>query len=94
MATPERRAAVKAAGPRILMAAGVAVFIIAIVTAFAWGANPVVVSLIGVGVLIACGVACAWTWRLGVRQERALQRAVCELAESRGAGPQPSERER
>lgn len=86
-----RRSEIVAAGPRILMAASLAVFVVVIVALMALGASSAVVSLVGAAVLISCGLACVWTWRLSLRQERSVQRAIRALAESRGAAQQQGE---
>ena len=90
MVKKTRWSAIAAAGPRILMAASLAVFVVATVALIAVRASPAVVSLVGAALLVSCGISCVWAWRLSLRQERSVQRAVRALAESRGAAKKQS----
>jgi Flp pilus assembly protein TadB len=84
------RSAFEVADPRILMAASLAAFFIAVIALLAVGASAVVVSLVGAAFLIGCALSCAWAWRVSVRQARALEDAVRALADSRDAAKQQS----
>ena len=83
MASPDRPAPASGAAPRIVMAACLAAFVIAVVALVATGTTGHIVVFVGLAVLVSCAISCVWAWRLSVRHDRAMRGAVRDLLEQR-----------